>query len=880
MLSIRNPLLPAALIAALSAAAALGQPTDATLKGIVRDAVKNPKPGATVTAVLETTKAVTNTTAGADGSYTLMLPPGRYTVTAVVSGFWSPIVPIDLASGAESRLDFSLIPVMTEVVTVTATKRETSPLDVPFSLEAHTEEDLRNRGATDLEGVAANTAGFTVQNLGPGQSQPAMRGVSSGQIARDQPGVKEQVGIYLDESPISMSLFTPDLDLADMNRVEVLRGPQGTLFGAGSDTGTVRYISNQPVPKSSEGFAELGAAGVSTGSGMGDLKAGVNVPLGDTTAMRVVGYYTHFPGFIEARQPDMSTDENVNDGLRTGARFAVAFAPDEKLTITPRVAVQRVEQNGWNLQDIYNILANPFTTTRPPVTLGEREEFTQLDESFKDDFALADVNLRYDFGPVILTSITSYMDRKIRIVRDTTALTASFTSNPPPPIPPFPEAIYTLDSPLFDQTDAGIWTQELRFSGERDKVQWLGGLFYANGERDYGQDVRIVGFTAATGIPTQGVIAPEDSIFFSRFEYDLNQWALFGEATTKLTDKFSLTTGLRYYNYHEDKKSEIDGLFSNNPDFGTGVLSIPGSVEADGFAPRVIGTWKFNEDSVLDVQASKGFRLGGINDPLNVNPCSPQDLATFGGFDTWDDETIWNYEVGYKKRKLPGNSSLNVALFYMDIHDLQTTVTAGTCTSRLVINVPKARSRGIELGYDASPSAHFDIGFSGSVNDGQIRSNVTSTDALGNTTIVSGIEEGRRLPSVPEVQAAVSAIYRFEVAGGSQMYVTGTWQYVGSRFTQVGDEDLGTLDLTTLPNPIGGPLTQSTFTYDPELPAYDILNLRVGVRRGGWDIAAYVNNAFDEVARLALDRERGTLARIGYLTNQPRTFGIATRFTF
>ena len=866
------------VLAGVLAAPAWAQSSDATLKGVVRDAAKNPIAGATVTVTNSTTKTATTATTGADGSWSLVVPPGAYSVRASAAGFWGPTLPVDAVSGRETRVDFALLPMLGEVVTVTATKRETSTLDVPFSMEAHSGQDLKDRGAENLEDVAANVGSFSVQNLGPGQSQVAMRGVSAGQIARDQPGVKEQVGIYLDESPISLSLFTPDLDLVDMNRVEVLRGPQGTLFGAGSDLGTVRYISNQPIPKSNEGFAEIGAAGVDGGSSMGDLKAGVNVPMGETTAMRVVGYYTHLPGFVDAVQPDMSTDHDVNDGFRSGARVAVAFAPNENLTITPRVAVQRVQRNGWNLNDIYNILANPFTTTRPPVTLGDREEFTQLDESFKDDFALADVNLRYDFGPVALTSITSYMDRKIRIVRDTTALTASFTGA----TAGFPEPIYTLDSPLFDNTDAHIWTQELRLSGENEHVQWLGGVFFMKGERDYGQNVSVPGFSAATGIPTQGALAPVDSIFFSQFGYDLDQWALFGEATMKLTAKFSLTAGLRYYDYHEDKQEKVDGAFASNPNFPTGVLSIPGTIKANGIAPRVIGTWKFDEDAALNVQASEGFRLGGINDPLNIPLCSPEDLLTFGGHDTWDDEKVWNYEVAYKKRRLPGNSSLNVALFYMDIKDLQTTVTAGTCSSRVVFNVPKARSRGIELEYETAPTNHFDLAFSGSINDGQLRSTVTSTDTLGNTTVVSGIEEGRRLPSVPEVQAAISLIYRWEVARGSQMYATGTWQYIGTRFTQVGDQDLGTLDMTAPPlfNTIGGPLTQNIFTYDPKLPAYDLLNLRVGLRRGGWDVALYANNVLNELAYLSLDRERGTLARIGYIVNQPRTVGIATRFSF
>jgi len=135
---------------------------------------------------------------------------------------------------------------MIEEVTVTARKRTETLQEVPFSIAAMTEGQMRGRGIVTLEDVARNTAGFSVQNLGPGQSQVAIRGLSGGQISRDQAGVKENVGVYFDESVISTSLFTPDLDLFDMNRVEVLRGPQGTLYGAGSTSGTVRYITNQP----------------------------------------------------------------------------------------------------------------------------------------------------------------------------------------------------------------------------------------------------------------------------------------------------------------------------------------------------------------------------------------------------------------------------------------------------------------------------------------------------------------------------------------------------------------------------------------------------------------------------------------------------------
>src|SRR5438270_2293385 len=175
-------------------------------------------------------------------------------------------------------------------IIVTATKRASTVQDVPFSVNAQTQEDIQRAHAQTLEDISRNVAGLTVKNLGPGQSQVAIRGVAAGQIVRDQPGVKEQVGIYLDESPVSLSLFTPDFDLFDLNRVETLRGPQGTLFGAGSVGGTIRYITNQPKLDVLEGEVESGI-NVARGGDIGyDAKGALNIPINHVAAVRGVVY--------------------------------------------------------------------------------------------------------------------------------------------------------------------------------------------------------------------------------------------------------------------------------------------------------------------------------------------------------------------------------------------------------------------------------------------------------------------------------------------------------------------------------------------------------------------------------------------------------------
>jgi iron complex outermembrane receptor protein len=762
---------------------------------------------------------------------------------------------------------------LTEEVVVTARKREETVQDVPMSVAAPTESQLRDRGAENIEDVAANVAGFTVQNLGPGQSQVAMRGVSAGQIVRDQPGVKEQVGVYLDESVVSLSLFTPDIDLFDMSRIEVLRGPQGTLFGSGSLSGTVRYISNQPQLGKSETVGEFTLAGISSGGLGGSAKAAVNVPFGDTAALRVAAYYTRYGGYIGAVQPNLTVNDNVNDGDRTGARVAFLFEPNKQLRITPRIVYQEVQMNGWNRVDAFNILGNAFTTTRPKVFLDDREQFTQFEEPFTDKFLLGDVNLSYDLGGKTLTSITSYTDRDVLVVRDATALTASITGGSIG----LPANIYTLNAPLDDATKAKAFTQELRLAGNLAGTQWLVGGFYANTDRKYGQSLLVSGFEDLSKIPTRGNFgAGKDVLFFSDLAYDFRQYALFGEATYSFNDRLDLTGGLRFYDFKEKRRQTFDGIFA---DPGTS----RGESKADGFAPRVMAGYKLTENTRLNAQIAKGFRLGGINDPLNLPLCTPQDRITFGGRDTWEDETLWNYEVGAKSRVMGGRGSVNVAAFYADIENLQATVTAGSCSSRLIFNVPKARSAGAEVEIEIAPNDAFDFALSASHTDSKLRSTLTSTDAAGNVSVVAGIKSGNRLPTVPENQLAAAATYHWRAGATLAGYATGAYQHVGSRFTQIGDQaaGFGRVNLTSFaPNNIGGPYTQNTFTFDPELPAYDIVNLRFGILVNQWDVALFVNNVTDERALLALDQERGTRARVGYLTNQPRTFGVSARVNF
>ncbi len=762
---------------------------------------------------------------------------------------------------------------MQEVI-VTAQKRETSLQDVPFSVAAQTQNDIRASGANNIVDLARNVAGLTIADIGPGQSQIAIRGISSGQVVRDQPGVKPQVGVYLDESPISVALFTPDLELFDLERVEVLRGPQGTLFGAGSESGTLRYITAQPRLGVTDGAIAGDLATVKHGNSAGQIKAEMNLPLTDTTALRLVAYNDDLPGFIDAFGPNGAVETAANTGRKTGTRIALLWKPSDTISLTPRFVYQKLHTDGYPRTDFYNILGNPFTTTEPAVPLGDRTQYRQFREGIDDDFKLYDVKLEADLGLFTLTSITSYTDRKLVVLRDASQLTGSVTYQ-------FggTSTDVRTNSPLIDHNAIGSFSEELRLSSNgKGPLQWVAGAFFEHLNRVYGQDLPTPGYDAiilrllGPGLSSADQGAPADTPFFSDLHYNFKQSALFGEATYRFTDQWALTGGIRGFKFTEDKSVYFAGLFSNH---AATLAPVLGSTDSSGVAPRLILTYDATPDVKLNLQVSRGFRLGGINDPINTPICGAVDFATYGGLPVkWKNEWATNYELGTKMQFLDHRVTLNVAAFYTDIKDLQAGVDAGNCSSRLTVNVP-AKVKGLEAELFARPNQTWDFGVSATYADAKLSGTVLEP-VNGVPTVIGGLQDGARMPTAPKFQGVASVGYTLPALVHSMdFFANATGQYVGSSFTQIGDEVTG---FGTVPASLffrfGNP-TISSFSFNPELPAYHIINFRLGLRSQGLEYAAYINNLTDESASLSLDRERGRRARVGFLTNQPRTIGVS-----
>jgi outer membrane receptor protein involved in Fe transport len=508
------------------------------------------------------------------------------------------------------------------------------------------------------------------------------------------------------------------------------------------------------------------------------------------------------------------------------------------------------------------------------VQLGEREQHLLLDEKFSDETLLTDIVAEVDFNAFALTLVGSYLERDILVSRDASALTGSVSVDVG-----MAEAGILLPSNLRDTTDLEQTTFEARLSSTAEGPwQWLVGAFWSDTKREYAQRLPTPGYAAfldaAIGAGTSAAVAngyPNlDSPYNADLPYDIEQFAFFGEVSYDVTDILNLTVGGRYYDFDETRIITQGGFFSSGFD---GVVD---NTSSDGFTPRVLASLALSETVTLNAQVSQGFRLGGVNDPINLTLCSDEDELIFGPFQRYSDEKMWNYETGIKSSFANG-VTLNAAVFYADIEDLQVTLDAGSCSSRVSFNVADAHTAGLEFELGAQPFEAFEVSLAGSFLEAEFDSTVT--DALG--SILGGVDDGNRLASVPEFQLAATGTYYFPLAfaGGSEAYLSATVHHVGDRITQPTDQVAGAGDFVS-GLPFGGATGAEVTSLDLELDAYTIVNVSAGIIRDSWEALLYINNVGDENANLSFDRERGGRARLGFRTNQPRTIGLTLRKNF
>ncbi|MBW2370789.1 MAG: TonB-dependent receptor, partial [Deltaproteobacteria bacterium] len=519
-----------------------------------------------------------------------------------------------------------------EEMIVTASKRPRKLQEVPISIYAVTGDKMESAGINSLGDMSDAVAGVEIISTGTGTVNIAARGVTNMAGGIESTAA---VGYYLDEVPVSsLSDTMPEIAMWDVDRVEVLRGPQGTLFGEGSMAGTIRVITNKP---DSTEFSSRMAGDISS-TEMGGInysvKGMINVPLvEDKLALRALASYSDRNGWIDV--PDLNK-EDANESSQLDIRIAALWTPNEKLTVDGSIYYQS--------QDIEH---GAFETSRGVFWpfeadfLGMSGPANALDP-IDIDYYVANLTLTYDFGIASLVSATSYFDSGNDSKNDLTPILPFF-------LPPDPRTTG------YNRNDITVelWTQELRLVSNGDeRLDWTVGGFYKNNDREA---ITNWYFDAYLGdIP----IIPDD-LSLDVITSEVTAYALFADVDYELTDKFSIDLGVRYYVDDREYKLNqivISGFFGGVP----GVTSV--SADDSATTPAVSLNWKPNDDVLVFVKAAKGFRGGGTNPNAVLQP-------QYGINPGFGPEELWSYEGGVKTTW--SGLTLNAYLYYNDWTDLQ-----------------------------------------------------------------------------------------------------------------------------------------------------------------------------------------------------------------
>jgi iron complex outermembrane recepter protein len=695
-------------------------------------------------------------------------------------------------SGAEAQPRLQL-----EEVTVTARKRVEKAIDVPFSLQVLDSKDLTQLGAVDFSDYARTVAGVSFEDKGAGRYTIFMRGVSTGSDV--DTGLDSSVGIYFDEIPIAEDSSQPDLKLYDMDRIEVLRGPQGTLYGSGSLSGTLRLLPNQPDLTGVSGLAEGQISGTEHGGLNYAVDGVLNIPLSATTAARLVAYKDDNDGFLDN---GFSGAKGINYEHTSGARAAVLFKPTDQLDIT----LNGIYQDG-GFGEYYQV-----TDHFPGLIIDEAEP-----EPFDDRYGLAGLKVNYDFGSAKLTAVTSYYDRRRYLQNDIDYFTGELG---------LPQAF----SPL-TYTSRTV-TQELRLAstGEQ-RLNWLIGGYFEDQHEHALQSVSAAG----EPVPPPG----EQLVNIDRYTKN-SQYAAFGEGNYKLTQKLIFTAGLRVSHLYGDNTSIDNGTLFGGQSINEGPYS------NTPVTPRVILSYRRNENSQIYLQASKGFRIGGVNPGLP--PCLPQNGCIVNVKSTFGPDSTWNYEFGTKMEALDGRLALDADVFYIDWKDIQLNVDRGDGFNGFM-NAGQAVIKGFELTAHAQVSAHLLLGGQFTYTDGKITELGPGVAATGVVAVNNAV------PAVPKFSTSGFAEWGTAFAGDGWAYIRGDISYITTRYG-------GFASTTPLP-----------------LHPYALGDIRFGVNRGLYSTAIFLSNVADRRAQLSMQAYSGVhdgepYSWLRYNVNIPRTIGL------
>lgn len=731
-------------------------------------------------------------------------------------------------------------PALGEII-VTARKQGAENVqDVPSSIQVLGEASLQQQQANGFNDYFRQVPSLAAINQGPGQTQIIMRGVTTGRITHAQPQNKSTTGLYIDDIPASSGAFNPDMGLFDVARIEVLRGPQGTLYGAGAMSGAIRIITNEPDVRKTAALFDVTGAVVKDGGTDYSVKGMVNVPLADNLALRATGYYTRNAGFIDNV---LTGKTDYNSDRVYGGRVALKWEPTDRLTIRGNVLYQKLESNGrpseFAIGDpAVSAVAAPGENT---TITRDRQVVKFAPDPFDDRIVIANGVVEYDFGGLELTSSTSYFNRRyINQLDDTYRVRGKLG-------PTQADFATPLVSPFRNRSRMYSWVNETRVATKGDGP--ISGVFgvYAFYQREtFVQDEITPGLDALTSLFGIGTAAnfgaQPNSIFDGTQDIKQRQLAAFGEVTWKITDTLSVLAGLRAFDFKQDLSLRYAGLAND------GVTSKSGTVKESGLNPKFEVTYKPSEHFLTYATAAKGFRLGGVNEPVPLSGVFGSNCAAnlasrglAGLPDTFKSDSLWNYEVGFKS-KIANRLTVNASAYQIDWKDIQTTAFL-PCGFTTVVNAGTVRSRGVEAEVAFAVTDNLTVNLGGSFTDAK----------LTKTTLAFDAQPGDRVPNVPRWLLTGSFNYERPLNDTDTMYLRGDVQYTSS----------STSDFASVPSAVKIPESASG-------------NLFLGFRRDPWEISIFAKNITDSRVVVGVNNDRNTPDL--FTVARPRTVGINLRW--
>ncbi|HVR90323.1 MAG TPA: TonB-dependent receptor [Novosphingobium sp.] len=750
--------------------------------------------------------------------HTLLLTVGFIALAAALPAAANAqdTAPRDAASDADSGENEG-----SQTIVVTAQKREQLLIDVPQSISVVSGETLRNLQANTFQDYLKLLPGVSISQDTPGQTRLTVRGLNTG-------GVSSTVAVYLDEAPFGSSsglangaILAGDFDTFDVERIEVLRGPQGTLYGSSSLGGVFKFVTTAPKLGDFGARGRVGVEAVKDGDASYFANGVVNVPLGATMALRASGFYRDNTGFIDSIGTGGSRVRNsINSSRSFGGRAALLFQPSETFSVRLNALLQNIESDA------------PTVVEADPATLSQRYgRPTQsiFVQPFRDiRYRLYNATADLDLGFATVTSASTYSTQKQSIRQDQTFQLSGLIA-----------AIFKVPNELYlrQNTNLEKFTQEVRLVSENSDVfEWLVGGYYAH-EKGliFQQYVPVVpGSLTEIPVPTLPLLARVN--LTSKFE----EIAGFANATVHFGDRFDIDLGARYSHNSQTATQALEGALVG----GSSSYTQPSSenVFTYSVAPKI----KFGDRASLYARVAKGFRPGG---PNALAPGAPAAARSY-----LSDETI-NYEVGFKMESADRAFSMDLSVYHIDWSRIQLLTTLQTTAGPFNFNGNggTAQSDGAELTLVSRPAPGLVLSAVGAYTNARLTAAAPAAGGL----------KGDRLPFTPEFAVSVNGDYRWSLGGSTDAFFGGSLRFLSK---QVGGFD------TTY---------RATYGRRASIPSYEVIDLRAGLDFGSATVEVYAKNVGNSRGITSLTGlGQYPAGSIGTGLIGPRTFGLSVTGEF